>query len=78
MRQPEKHKKRGRREKERERERDRARELHAIRIISSIPQFGYVIFVAQWGGEVHARSGFQYKRCLCVNGECNKTTVMRP
>lgn len=36
--------KRGRK---RERERDRARELHAIRITSSIPQFGYVIFVAQ-------------------------------
>ena len=68
MRQPQKHRKRGRRK----RERDRARELHAIRITSSIPQFGYVIFVAQWGGgcEVHARSGFQYKRCLCVNGEC--------
>lgn len=40
---------RGEREREggRERERDRARELHAIRITSSITQFGYVIFVAQ-------------------------------
>lgn len=35
------------REGGRERKRDRARELHAIRITSSIPQFGYVIFVAQ-------------------------------
>lgn len=41
------HMKRGKGERKRERERDRARELHAIRITSSIPQFGYVIFVAQ-------------------------------
>lgn len=34
-------------ERKREEERNRARELHAIRITSSIPQFGYVIFVAQ-------------------------------
>lgn len=53
MRQPEKdrwweeRKKEREAEKKRERERDRARELHAIRITSSIPQFGYVIFVAQ-------------------------------
>lgn len=41
------HMKIGKGERNRERERDRARELHAIRITSSIPQFGYVIFVAQ-------------------------------
>lgn len=53
MRQPEReretHMKRGKGKSQRERgrQRDRARELHAIRITSSIPQFGYVIFVAQ-------------------------------
>lgn len=53
------------RQPERERQRDRARELHAIKITSSIPQFGYVIFVAQLTG---ARSmhilHFNTKRCL--------------
>lgn len=74
MRQPQKHRKRGRRK----RERDRARELHAIRITSSIPQFGYVIFVAQWGGGARSMHVLDFNtKDACVLMGSAKTTVMR-
>lgn len=74
MRQPERDTWREARERVRERgrERDRARELHAIRITSSIPQSGYVIFVAQLieGRSMHILN-FNTKRCLLMGRKQN-------